>query len=142
MSLWRTGALRQLARANVVRARDARCRGRDGTGPRRDRYTCGHGRHRRTEDSRNRHSVGARRRATATRTDVPAGRPRTQRNRRGGGSRRCRCVEASDVVAAVGICPMDPAAYAAALGVTLAAAALASYFPARRAATIDPMLTM
>jgi len=41
-----------------------------------------------------------------------------------------------------GISPMDPAAYAAALGVTLAAAALASYVPARRAATIDPMLTM
>ena len=41
-----------------------------------------------------------------------------------------------------GIGPMDPAAYAAALGVTLAAAALASYVPARRAATIDPMLTM
>jgi ABC-type antimicrobial peptide transport system permease subunit len=41
-----------------------------------------------------------------------------------------------------GIGPMDPTAYAAALGVTLAAAALASYVPARRAAAIDPMLTM
>ena len=41
-----------------------------------------------------------------------------------------------------GIAPTDPTAYAAALGVTLAAAALASYVPARRAATIDPMLTM
>jgi ABC-type antimicrobial peptide transport system permease subunit len=41
-----------------------------------------------------------------------------------------------------GIGPMDPAAYAAALGVTIAAATLASYVPARRAAMIDPMLTM
>jgi hypothetical protein len=41
-----------------------------------------------------------------------------------------------------GIGPMDPAAYAAALGVTVAAAALASYVPARRAATIAPMATM
>ncbi|HEY1306359.1 MAG TPA: ABC transporter permease [Vicinamibacterales bacterium] len=41
-----------------------------------------------------------------------------------------------------GIGPMDPAAYAAAIGLTLAAATLASYIPARRAATIDPMLTM
>jgi ABC-type antimicrobial peptide transport system permease subunit len=41
-----------------------------------------------------------------------------------------------------GIGPMDPAAYASALGVTVAAAALASYVPARRAATIDPMETM
>jgi ABC-type lipoprotein release transport system permease subunit len=41
-----------------------------------------------------------------------------------------------------GIGQMDPSAYAAALGVTLAAAALASYVPARRAATIDPMMTM
>jgi predicted permease len=41
-----------------------------------------------------------------------------------------------------GIGPMDPVAYAAALGITVAAAALASYIPARRAATIDPMLTM
>ncbi len=41
-----------------------------------------------------------------------------------------------------GIGPMDPAAYVAALGVTVAAAAVASYVPARRAATIDPMETM
>ena len=41
-----------------------------------------------------------------------------------------------------GIGPMDPVAYAAALGVTIAAAALASYVPARRAATIDPVMTM
>ena len=41
-----------------------------------------------------------------------------------------------------GIGPMDPVAYGAALGVTVAAAALASYIPARRAAAIDPMLTM
>jgi ABC-type lipoprotein release transport system permease subunit len=38
-----------------------------------------------------------------------------------------------------GIEPMDPAAYIAAIGVILAAAALASYLPARRAAMIDPM---
>jgi putative ABC transport system permease protein len=41
-----------------------------------------------------------------------------------------------------GIAPMDPAAYLAAIGVILAAAALASYVPARRAATIDPMETL
>ncbi|HJR71556.1 MAG TPA: FtsX-like permease family protein [Gammaproteobacteria bacterium] len=41
-----------------------------------------------------------------------------------------------------GIGPMDPAAYMAAIGVILAAAALASYLPARRAATIDPMETL
>jgi ABC-type lipoprotein release transport system permease subunit len=41
-----------------------------------------------------------------------------------------------------GIGPMDPAAYAAALGITITAAALASYLPARRAATIDPMETI
>jgi ABC-type lipoprotein release transport system permease subunit len=37
---------------------------------------------------------------------------------------------------------MDPAAYITAIGVTLAAAALASYLPARRAAMIDPMETL
>jgi ABC-type antimicrobial peptide transport system permease subunit len=41
-----------------------------------------------------------------------------------------------------GIGPMDPIAYVTALGVTIAAAALASYVPARRAATIDPMETL
>ena len=41
-----------------------------------------------------------------------------------------------------GIGPLDPAAYAAALGVTIAAAALASYLPARRAAMIDPIETL
>ena len=41
-----------------------------------------------------------------------------------------------------GVAPMDPAAYAAAIGVILAAAALASYLPARRAATIDPVETL
>jgi putative ABC transport system permease protein len=41
-----------------------------------------------------------------------------------------------------GVGPMDPAAYAAALGVTIAAAALASYVPARRAASIDPIETL
>lgn len=38
-----------------------------------------------------------------------------------------------------GIGPLDPTAYIAALGVTLAAAVLASYIPARRASHIDPM---
>lgn len=38
-----------------------------------------------------------------------------------------------------GVEPLDPTAYFAALGLMLAAAALASYFPARRAATIDPV---
>jgi cell division protein FtsX len=41
-----------------------------------------------------------------------------------------------------GIEPMDPATYVVAIGVILAAAALASYLPARRAATIDPMETL
>jgi hypothetical protein len=41
-----------------------------------------------------------------------------------------------------GIEPLDPVAYAAAVGVMLFAAALASYLPARRAAKIDPMQTL
>ncbi len=41
-----------------------------------------------------------------------------------------------------GVSPLDPVAYAAAIAVTLAAAALATYVPARRAATIDPMETL
>ena len=41
-----------------------------------------------------------------------------------------------------GIEPMDPAAYLAGIGVVLAAAALASYVPARRAANIDPIETL
>jgi ABC-type antimicrobial peptide transport system permease subunit len=41
-----------------------------------------------------------------------------------------------------GIEPLDFAAYATAITVILAAAALASYVPARRAATIDPMETL
>jgi len=42
----------------------------------------------------------------------------------------------------VGVAPTDPTAYAAALGVILAAAALASWLPARRAAAIDPVETL
>lgn len=41
-----------------------------------------------------------------------------------------------------GIEPLDPLAYVAAIGVILAAAALASYVPARRAANIDPIETL
>ena len=41
-----------------------------------------------------------------------------------------------------GVSSLDAAAYAGALGVTLLAAALASYLPARRAAAIDPMETL
>jgi ABC-type antimicrobial peptide transport system permease subunit len=41
-----------------------------------------------------------------------------------------------------GISPLDPAAYVAAVVVTIAAAALASYLPARRAAAIDPIETL
>jgi predicted permease len=41
-----------------------------------------------------------------------------------------------------GIGPLDPTAHITAVGVTLATAALASYLPARRAATIDPMETL
>jgi ABC-type antimicrobial peptide transport system permease subunit len=38
--------------------------------------------------------------------------------------------------------PLDPVAYAAAVAVTIAAAAVASYLPARRAAKIDPIETL
>jgi predicted permease len=41
-----------------------------------------------------------------------------------------------------GIEPMDPTAYLAAVGLIFAAAALASYVPARRAANIDPIETL
>jgi predicted permease len=41
-----------------------------------------------------------------------------------------------------GVGPLDPLAYVAALAVTIAAATLASYLPARRAAKIDPMNTL
>jgi len=41
-----------------------------------------------------------------------------------------------------GVSPFDLATYAAALGVTTVSAALASYLPARRAATIDPIETL
>jgi predicted permease len=41
-----------------------------------------------------------------------------------------------------GISSLDPLAYVAALAATIAAAALASYLPARRAAKIDPMNTL
>jgi predicted permease len=41
-----------------------------------------------------------------------------------------------------GTSPLDPVAYVAALGVVLAAAALASYLPARRASRVDPLTTL
>jgi ABC-type antimicrobial peptide transport system permease subunit len=41
-----------------------------------------------------------------------------------------------------GVSSLDPLAYVAALTVTIAAAALASYLPARRAAKVDPMHTL
>ncbi len=41
-----------------------------------------------------------------------------------------------------GVSPLDPVAYLAAVGATIAAAALASYLPARRSATIDPIETL
>jgi predicted permease len=41
-----------------------------------------------------------------------------------------------------GVEPLDPAAYFVAVGVIFAAAALATYLPARRAAAIDPMKTL
>jgi predicted permease len=41
-----------------------------------------------------------------------------------------------------GIEPLDPVAFAAAIGVVMVAAGLASYVPARRAATIDPIETL
>jgi ABC-type antimicrobial peptide transport system permease subunit len=41
-----------------------------------------------------------------------------------------------------GVGSLDPPAYIAALGVTILAAALASYVPARRASAINPMETL
>ena len=41
-----------------------------------------------------------------------------------------------------GVEPLDPVAYVTAIGVILAAAALATYMPARRAANIDPIETL
>ena len=41
-----------------------------------------------------------------------------------------------------GIKPTDVVTYATAVGVIFAAAALASYLPARRASSIDPMQTL
>jgi putative ABC transport system permease protein len=41
-----------------------------------------------------------------------------------------------------GVSSLDPLAYVAALAATIAAATLASYLPARRAAKIDPMNTL
>jgi len=41
-----------------------------------------------------------------------------------------------------GIEPTDVTTYVAALGIILAAAALASYLPARRASAIDPVQTL
>ncbi len=41
-----------------------------------------------------------------------------------------------------GVGPLDPIAYVVAVGATIAASALASYLPARRAATIDPIETL
>jgi predicted permease len=41
-----------------------------------------------------------------------------------------------------GVSPLDPIAYVAAVGVTITAAALASYLPARRAAMINPIETL
>lgn len=41
-----------------------------------------------------------------------------------------------------GVGPLDPVTYVAAIGLTSAAAALASYVPARRAATVDPIETL
>ena len=42
----------------------------------------------------------------------------------------------------LGVGPLDPVAYALALAVIAAAAALASYMPARRAAAVDPIETL
>jgi ABC-type lipoprotein release transport system permease subunit len=41
-----------------------------------------------------------------------------------------------------GIEPLDPAAYVSATAVIIAAAALASYVPARRAANVNPIETL
>jgi ABC-type lipoprotein release transport system permease subunit len=41
-----------------------------------------------------------------------------------------------------GISPIDPATYVAVFVVVVASAALASYLPARRAATMNPMATL
>ena len=42
----------------------------------------------------------------------------------------------------IGIVPMDPMAYAIAVGVLVAAAALASLIPARRASRLDPLVAL
>ena len=41
-----------------------------------------------------------------------------------------------------GVAPLDPTAYVMAVAVIIAAAGLASYIPARRAAAIDPVETL
>jgi ABC-type lipoprotein release transport system permease subunit len=41
-----------------------------------------------------------------------------------------------------GVGSLDPVVYAAALGIMIAATALASYVPARRAASVNPIETL
>ena len=91
-----------------------------------------------------RDSDGARRRAAARfeamflrqglALSARRARDRARGRGRAGDARCLRCCSASS--------PTDPATYVAALGVILAAAALASYLPARRASAIDPVETL
>ena len=70
----------RLARANVVRARIARDRGRDGVGARRDRDLRCDGLRRLAENPGDRNPSGARGRAAGTREDVLAARTHTRRS--------------------------------------------------------------
>ena len=85
-------------------------------------------------------ALGAQRRAGSN--DVPAARSRAERRGLGDRARGRARADAPHVVAAVRRRPTDVATYVAALGVILAAAALASYLPARRASAIDPVETL
>ena len=54
----------------------------------------------------------------------------------------CTALSGNTALPTPGIKPTDVVTYATAVGVILAAAALASYLPARRASAIDPMQTL
>ena len=136
------GSLRRLARTHVVHARDARDRRRHGVAARHHRDLRRHRLRRLAANSRNRHSVGARRRAAAAQEDVPAARARAERVGVVVGLVAAAALGRSMSSLLFGVEPLDPVAYVAALGAIIAAAALATYLPARRAAKIDPIETL
>ena len=136
------GSLRRLARADVVRARDARDRRLDGARARHRRHLRRDRVRRFAADARDRHPARARRRA-----------PRRETMFLLHGLALSGVGVVVGLVAALaltrlmssllfGIEPPDVATYLAAIGVILAAAAFASYLPARRAAAIDPVETL